>query len=76
MDVVTSVTNSVYFMVFNIFSFRSVEFIILLNRNARFSRASVLMFTNVLRTGECGASKLLVVGSININVEPVFCVVC
>ena len=34
-DVATIMDTSVYFVVLNIFSFHSVEFIILLNRNAR-----------------------------------------
>ena len=38
-DDITSETNSVYFIDLNIFSFLYLKFIILLNRNARFSRA-------------------------------------
>ena len=38
-EAITVMTNSVYFIDLNIFSFHSVEFIILLNRNTRFFRA-------------------------------------
>jgi hypothetical protein len=38
-DDITSETKRVYFIDLNIFSFRYLKFIILLNRNARFSRA-------------------------------------
>jgi hypothetical protein len=45
-DVATIVTNSVYFIDLNIFSFLYIVIIILLNRNARFPGRSVLMFTH------------------------------
>ena len=51
-DVITIVTKSVYFIDLNIFSFHSMEIIILLNRNARFSRALCFMFENGSWTGE------------------------
>jgi hypothetical protein len=47
MDVITIVTKSVYFIVLNIFSFRSMGIIILLNRNARQSAGRSVSYLKI-----------------------------